>query len=210
MICGASLALGCGGGSDDSGTAGAGGTAGMSFGGTSAGGSSPGGSGSSGSAGRSSGGTGGTGASDDGCTGAVVAEWDVDGVHYKSSASLFTDVGPAYTFNLVACRPPGSANDTIVEFSQFATPVATATYTLKDQLLSGMSGDIHGALYAVGNATYKTDADHMGTFTVTAVDTTAMTLDGTFSFTALGVDGTNTVAITNGVITKMKYSVLMQ
>lgn len=199
VICSASLVLGCGGG-DDSGSGGAGGTsaAGASAGGT------------SGSAGASAHGGSGGGSTDDGCTGPVVAEWDVDGTHYKSSTSLFTDVGTSYTFNLVACEAPGSSGDRDVEFGYFPSPIAVSTFTLKDPLLGGMSGMISGAMFLDGNTAYKTDADHMGTLKITAMDTTAMTVDGTFEFESVADDGTTTRSITNGVITKMKYTVLQQ
>jgi hypothetical protein len=158
-------------------------------------------------AGTSAGGDAGAASSD--CIGTVVGEWDLNGVHYQSSTPSFIDGGSAYTFNMVACLGLASSEAQVLEFGYFPTPVAPATFTLDTELLADAGSAKYSGLYLDNSKAYRTNGGHTGTLTITTVDSATMTFDATFSFTGVS-DDENVVSISNGVIKKLKFSVLMR
>lgn len=162
--------------------------------------------GSSGSGGSSdTGGSSGTGGSGDVCPDPVLITWTEGGEEHHASLVLAQAIGDYFAFNAPACE-----DDDQVVFRFLPYPLVTGTYELRYHLI-GETGEVEpGAQYATeDDGDYSTTTGYTGELVVTAVDTDAGTFSGTFHYDAVdavsGDDNTDTVSVTDGVITDAPY-----
>lgn len=143
------------------------------------------------------------------CPGAVSASWKADGSTYEMHQSFTVgQVGSTMNMVLVACTSDGV--DRAVAFNFIPYPPVAGVYPIKYTSAHGIpwNGTISG-LYTVGNTaattnSYFTDSTaHSGTFSITNVDATAKTFNGTFDFTGVNDAGSSTVHITDGIYTAL-------
>jgi hypothetical protein len=143
------------------------------------------------------------------CPGPVVASWKENGMFLQSSTPLVISIPPVFNLGLVACVSDG--NDRTVQFEAIpGYPPMVGVYPLKYQPLhaqpaNGFAGAeyivTHGGNYFTG----PTGPASTGAVNITAVDSAAMTFTGTFSFHAVDDSGAQSVDITEGTFTAIKY-----
>jgi hypothetical protein len=146
------------------------------------------------------------------CPGPITMSWAVDGVPYVSSTVLVGGVGDRWQVTAVECVNDGT--DSVLQLVDIPGPIEVGSYPLSFTALHAQPASSEGGAtwYVNSNSTsiatetnYFTDSAHTGVLTITAVDTTASTLFGSFSFSAVNDAATHVVQVTDGVLSNVKF-----
>lgn len=144
---------------------------------------------------------------DDNCgaTGTLEASWKVNGVEEKAYQSFNNHTVSLLSLSFQSCSGP---NNTVV-LNYIPYPPAVGSYELKygpfSSPLKGQATYIDESTGTSG-VSYATNDTITGTFTITAVDLSAKTLSGTFSFNGLKEDASGIIyTITEGQIFNTVY-----
>lgn len=140
-----------------------------------------------------------------GTNGTLEASWKVNGVEEKAYISYHAHTVSLLNLSFQSCSGPNNA----VVINYIPYPPAVGTYELKygpfSSPMKGMGTYIDESVGTSG-VSYATNDTITGTFTITAVDLTAKTLSGTFSFNGLKEDGSGIInSITEGQIFNTVY-----
>ncbi len=139
------------------------------------------------------------------CPGSVIASWKVDGTAYKSSTFVTYNLGSIFNVTFTACVSDGV--DKAITLGYIPSPPVVGTYPLKFEMLhSHPWNNMAGADYLIENGeNYFTDSTGTGTLVINSVNTADSTFSGGFSFPATNDAGTQTVQITEGSFTNIRY-----
>jgi hypothetical protein len=138
------------------------------------------------------------------CPGNLQASWKANGVYEESYLGFFSQTQSLLSFGFDACVE--NDNDKQIAFVYLNFPPTIGTQPLlMGPTFSGVTAQ--GSYQADVEGDFMTDSVHVGTFTITALDTVQHRLSATFEFVAKNVDDpSQTVQITEGQI----YNVLYQ
>ncbi|MFN8288185.1 MAG: DUF6252 family protein [Chitinophagales bacterium] len=139
------------------------------------------------------------------CPGTVSSTWKVDGNEYKSSSYVTFNLGSIFNVTFTACVSDGV--DKSITIGYIPSPPVVGTYPLKFEMLhSHPWNNMAGADYLIENGeNFFTDSTGTGTLIINSVNTTDSTFSGGFNFPATNDAGTQTVQITDGTFTNVKY-----